>query len=78
MRTIKVKEGQSLLDIAIEHCGDVSAAPLIAEINAYAYVNDKPDTGADLIIPDIINKHIVNNFTQRGVSPASFDDSTTL
>lgn len=64
MQTIVVKQGQSVLDIAIVYTGDVKTSFDIAVLNGIAITDDLP-AGKNLIVPDVINKNIVALFNER-------------
>ena len=71
MQIIEVKNQQSLLDIAIEHIGDVAAILPIAEANNLALSQHIPP-GTHLTI-DVTKtvKKVTNIFYQNKYSPAS-------
>lgn len=77
-----VLHNQSLLDIAIQHTGNVLNAFLIAQANGLA-VSDELSTGQILIIPETVQKDtdILNYYTSRAIQPATaittiIDDNT--
>jgi hypothetical protein len=47
-KTIITAEGQSILDIAIQHCGDVDRAIDIVAANTFITMNDNTGTEIDL------------------------------
>lgn len=72
MKKIKAIKGQSLFDIALQHCGDAG------EAHAIALANDLPDDyvalgGENLMIPNK-NKSIVNRLAKEKVIPCTGDD----
>lgn len=71
MQTIKIQAGQSLLDIAIEHCGDAGAGLEIAQLNGVA-LTASLQPGTILVVPGVVNNRVVEHFKQRGLSPATF------
>jgi LysM repeat protein len=75
MRTIKVSEGQTLLDIAIEHCGDVNVWNAIADLNALSLTDDLV-VGQELKLPDaaIEKERIVEMFRKPHLKPASAEE----
>lgn len=73
MRIIKVSEGQTLLDIAMQHCGDVSAVYEIADLNGKS-VTDDLVIGEDLKVPDAIDNRIVTMFEDTYLYPASWEN----
>lgn len=64
MNNMIVKRGQSLLDIAILYCGNVSYCVEIAQLNNMA-VSDQLNINQLLVIPDVSRNNIVELFTQR-------------
>lgn len=74
-QTIKVGEGQTLLDIAMQYCGDVTVCLAIAELNGKS-ISDLLTTGEQLLVPvpDISKQKIVDLFAQKGLFPASTED----
>ena len=71
MRIIKVQLGQSLLDIALQYCGDIAAALDIAALNNLPLC-DQLAPNTELQVPDIVNKKVVNHFIEHNHSPASY------
>ena len=67
-----VLHNQSLLDIAIQHTGNVLNAFLIAQANGLA-VSDELSTGQILIIPETVenNNDILNYYSSRAIQPAT-------
>lgn len=78
MRSIKVSEGQTLLDIAVEHCGDINAVYTIADLNLKGITDDLV-IGEVLIVPDVdvTKADIVEMFKQPSRKPASGEDLNT-
>lgn len=75
MRTITVSEGQSLLDIAVEHCGDVEKAYDIAEMNSIE-LTEELQPGTSLKVPnvEVDRKATTEMFTAKGLKPATKDN----
>jgi hypothetical protein len=71
MQTIEVKNQQSLLDIAIEHIGDVAAMLPIAEANNLALSQIIPPGTRLTIDATKTTKTVTNIFRQNNFSPAS-------
>lgn len=67
---VKVLDGQSLFDIAIRRCGDISAAYSIAEMNGLS-ITDPLTAGQELEIPDPYDKDVAGYFSNRGIEPAT-------
>mgnify|MGYP001264975549 FL=1 len=72
MATIKVQNGQSIFDIALQHCGDVAAAFDIAVLNDIL-LTDALAAGQSLAIPAVVNTDVVNYYKSRGIVPATDD-----
>lgn len=71
MKTVIVKSGQTLLDIAIQEKGSIEAIEEIAAQNGLS-VTDEPIAGAELILPaGVWNKLIENYCKNNDVSPAT-------
>lgn len=75
MRSIKVSEGQTLLDIAVEYCGDINAMYAIADLNLKG-ITDDLITGELLMVPDaeVTKADIAAMFLQPFLKPASAED----
>lgn len=67
-----VQQGQSLLDIAVQHGGHADAAISIALANDIS-VTDDIMPGTQLIIPQIINPQMVAFFNRYKIVPATND-----
>jgi hypothetical protein len=67
---MKILDRQSLADIAIQYCGDASAAYAIAELNDISVTNEL-NAGDELILPDAINSNLVNYYSNNGIVPAT-------
>lgn len=78
MHSIKVSEGQTLLDIAVEYSGDINAAYTIADLNLKGITDDLV-VGESLMVPDVdvTKAGIVEMFAQPSRKPASAEDLTT-
>lgn len=75
MRNIKTGEGQALVDIAMEYCGDALRVFELADLNNIS-VTQELQPGTSLIIPDseIDKIKIIAAFTNEGLHPASKED----
>ena len=71
MQTIQSSEGQTLVDIAIEYCGDASKAMDIAILNGFDI--DDVTIGQTLQVPDFVidKKAIVASLADGNIVPAS-------
>lgn len=69
---IMVLHNQSLLDLAIQHTGNVFNAFDIAVANGFS-VSDSLVPGSKLMIPDSVKveKEILNYYTAKSIKPAT-------
>lgn len=70
MSSAIVQDRQTLLDIALQYCGDFASAIEIARLNGLA-LSDDPTPGTELQLPDVANARVVANFKALGISPAT-------
>lgn len=70
MRRCMVLNGQTVFDIAMQHCGSVEAAFDIAAMNDIA-VTSHLQPGAVALLPDIVAKTIVAFYKNHNISPAT-------
>jgi hypothetical protein len=67
---IKVLNGQSLFDLAVQAAGSVEAVFDIAVANARAVVDDLTP-GAAVAIPAVLNKQVAEYYRTNGIRPAT-------
>ena len=67
---MKVSQGQSLIDIAIQECGSAEAAIQIAVENGLS-VTDDLATGTILIVPEASNKAVAAYYAAHSIKPAT-------
>jgi len=70
MGNITVFDGQSLLDVAIQLCGNIEAAYDFALLNNRS-ITDNYNTGESLRMPEILNKKLVDYYKLNNISPAT-------
>jgi hypothetical protein len=70
MQTIKIHEGQTLIDIAMQYCGDALAVFDVADLNALG-VTDDLIPGQTILIPDVAIDKIKVVEAFEGLTPAS-------
>lgn len=70
MRQVEVQNGQTIFDVAVQHCGDAEAAYDIAALNNVE-VTSCPDNGTVLNVPDAVNKKVVQFYQQNKIKPAT-------
>jgi hypothetical protein len=77
---VRVLNGQSLFDIAIQAAGSVEAVFDIALANGIG-ITDELQPGTVLVIPAVLNRQVADYYSSRGIRPAtvlSADDATLL
>ena len=67
---IRVTQGQSLLDVAIQHAGAPEAAFNFAAVNDLS-ITDTPETGDLLEKVSALNKRVFNYFSNNALKPAT-------
>ena len=67
---MKVAQGQTLIDIAIQECGSAESAIDIAVANGIS-VTDELTPGTELIIPSIKSKAVVDYYDNHGIKAAT-------
>lgn len=73
MQHVKVSEGQTLLDIAILHCGSIEAAMELAVLNNLALTTALP-SGAVVAIGRVWDIDVVSQLAQKKARPARNDN----
>ncbi len=75
MRSIKTGEGQTVIDIAMQYCGDAGKAVEICILNNVSITTEFAP-GTILNVPDVVieNEKIVNEFADNLLVPASNDE----
>lgn len=75
MRSIKTGEGQTVLDIAMQYCGDAGKAIEICVLNNVSITTDFAP-GTILKVPDVAieKEKIVKEFADNLLVPASNDE----
>ena len=71
MKEVEVKQGQSLFDIAIQHCGGLDAVFAIAEANNLM-PTDMLKAGQRITVPEAGNKKVAAHYAENGIVPATF------
>ena len=70
MKTVIAQNGQSLWDIAVQHCGAADAAFSVAELNGLLPTS-LPKAGETLKVPDAENKKVAKHYAEHGIVPAT-------
>ena len=75
MQIIKVGEGQTLIDIAMQYCGDALRVFDVADLNGLQ-ITDDLEPGSELKVPDaaIEKRAVVIEFSRLSLFPASIED----
>jgi len=71
-----VLEGQSLLDIALQELGSLEGTYALAVLNGLS-LTDSLAAGMLLQLPDVVDKRIVNYYSERNIRPATLFDPET-
>lgn len=66
----KVQDRQSLIDVALQTSGDVSAAVDLANEND-RNITDDLAIGAELNTAQIVDRNIVNRYAEKGIIPTT-------
>jgi len=74
--TVTILEGQSLLDIALQELGSLEGAYALAVLNGLS-LTDSLAAGMLLQLPDVVDKRIVNYYSERNIRPATMFDPVT-
>ncbi|MDD3079086.1 MAG: hypothetical protein PHH37_08280 [Paludibacter sp.] len=67
---MKVKDGQSIIDIAIQELGSAEGAYDIAVLNDIS-ITDTLNVGTELTMPDVVNKSIAAYYKYKRINPAT-------
>lgn len=70
MRTTKARQGQTLLDVALAECGDVSAVAEMTVLNGLA-LTDALVAGTDIQVPEWPANPVRAFFHANGISTAT-------
>ena len=70
MKKVTVQSGQSLWDIAVQHCGSADAALDVAALNGLLPTG-QPKTGETIFVPEEENKKVVRYYAEHGIVPAT-------
>lgn len=70
MKTVTAYQGQSIFDIAIQHCGSVEASYAIAKLNSLT-LDATLLPGQTLQVPEVTDRRIVEELMRRGVVPGT-------
>lgn len=76
MRTEKAHSGQSLWDMALQHCGTADAAFNIARMNGMTLTGN-PVVGTEYSIPEATNRKVTRHYSEHGDMPATWHRNST-
>lgn len=71
---MKVLQGQSIFDIAIQELGSAEGAMDIALLRGMLLTDDLP-VGTELAMPPVVNRSIAEYYRNKGIRPATGLDS---
>ncbi len=74
MDNVKVLDGQSLFDIALQRCGGIQAVFELADMNGLS-ITDQLEAGSEMEVPEATNREVLSYYTAKGIRPAT--DATT-
>ena len=66
----QVSERQNFFDLALQHCGDVSAVFAMAWQNGLS-VTDALEPAQPVLLTDHVNEDVVRYYTVKGIKPAT-------
>jgi hypothetical protein len=70
IKTVKVLQGQSIFDIAIQELGSAEGAFDLAVLNGIS-ITDELTPGQELALPTVVNKQIASYYANKGLKPAT-------
>ena len=70
---MKVLQGQTIFDIAIQELGSVEGAFALAVLNGIS-ITDELTSGHELLLPVTSNKSIANYYMNKEIKPATSDN----
>ena len=73
--TIKVRDRQSIWDIALQVCGDAEAAFAIAELNDVS-MSEQIYPGTEIEVPSVMERRVVEYYKQNSIEPATMVEDT--
>ena len=60
-----LQQGQNLMDVAIQCCGDATALFDLALLNGIS-VTEEVAVGTEFILPEVVNKGVAKYFADKG------------
>lgn len=75
---VKVRDRQSVFDLALRWGGDAEAAFAIAELNDMS-VSEQIDPGTEIEVPSVMERRVVEYYERNRIEPATaVDDETAM
>lgn len=68
--TVTARQGQTLLDISIQHLGDESGVAALAQANGLD-MTAALEVNQVLVLPTVVNKRVAKVFSEDGFRPAT-------
>jgi hypothetical protein len=68
MRTATIDKHQTIIDVALQECGNADAAFDIAALNGIE-ITDDIAPGTELLLPDVVDKKKVKYLSDAGLKP---------
>jgi hypothetical protein len=72
---VRVLNGQSLFDLAVQEAGDIEAVFDFAGANAIS-ITDELVVGTVLVVPAMVNKQVADYYRVNGINPATALNAT--
>lgn len=70
MNKAVVQQGQSILDVALQQCGNIEAIFEMAALNSISVTDDLP-AGNSLVMPEAKDGKVVSYYSVNRVTPAT-------
>lgn len=74
---MRVLEGQTVIDVAIQESGSAEAAYHIAQQNGISITDDMQTMLEQIEIPEVVDKQIATYYANRNIKPATASDVNT-
>jgi len=74
MAIVILQQGQGLMDVAVQHCGDAGALFSLALANGLS-ITEELSPGTILELPEVSNVGIKKYFSDKELVPATGEDS---
>lgn len=74
---MRVLEGQTVIDIAVQESGSAEAAYRIARQNGISLTDDLQQMLEQIEIPEVVDKQVAAYYANRNIKPATASDVNT-